>query len=552
MSVAKRLGTLGCVTLLATTAACGSSASTGVRGAPGVSMTMGTLEPYASLDPAGAYDDGSWMVFYNVYQGLMMYQPGSNTPTPDAASACAFVGSGFTTYHCTLRPNMTFSNGDPLDAAAVKFSFDRVVKIGTEKNPDGSPADNGTAVSTLLSTMKSVEADGTSDVTFHLNTPDATFPDRLASGVGEIVDPKAYSGTALLNGTGLVGSGVYKLDSVDWKTDAKGNKTPAGVHLSLNPSYQGGASKPQNTSVTLNYYDTPQQVMDALTKGAIDLNVTQDLLPSDVLNLQNTQTLGKGLQLIQGDGTTTRMMVLNTKYAPFDKLAVRQAVAELVDRDALARDVYQRTVTPLYSVIPQGISDQSSSFADKYGAQPKSADEVRSQLQAKGISLPVSFPLTYAANSVAAKAEAEQLQKTLEASGLFKLSLVSVPNVGALNTLWSSGKLQASMTFWHPDYADPDDYVSPFMGDPGTFGNHYNSPEIANTLTPETLRQPDRADQSAVDTFKKIQQVFANDAPLIPLWQNKLYIATQANVTGAQLTLDASSTFRFWLIGKTS
>jgi peptide/nickel transport system substrate-binding protein len=548
MSVAKRLGTLGCVALLATTAACGSSASGGAKGAPSSKITAGTLEPYASLDPAGAYDDGSWMVFYNVYQGLLMYKPGANVPTPDAAEKCDFVGAGFTTYHCTLKPGLTFSNGDPLDAQAVKFSFDRVVTIGKEKLPDGKPADNGTQVSVLLSTLKSIETSGTSDITFHLATPDATFPDRLASGVGEIVDPKVYSGTALLNGTGLVGSGVYKLDSVQTKQDDKGNTVPTGVSLSINPHYIGGAGKPANSSVALRYFDTPVEVKAALDKGDIDLNVTQDLAPADVLNLQSTQQLGRGLQLITGDGTTTRMMILNTKVAPFDNQAVRQAVARLIDRDAIARDVYQRTVTPLYSVIPQGIGDQSSAFADKYGSEPSTPDDVRRSL--KDLSLPISFPMTYAANAVAAKAEAEQIKKTLDASGVFKVTLNSVANVGALSDLWSSGKVPASMSFWHPDYPDPDDYVSPFMGDPGTFGNHYANARIMNNLTPQTLKQPNRADQATADTFKAIQQQIADDAPLIPIWQNKLYVATQANVTGAQLTLDASSIIRFWVIGK--
>ncbi|MEZ0094702.1 ABC transporter substrate-binding protein [Streptacidiphilus sp. EB129] len=541
MSVAKRLGTLGCVTLLATTAACGSSASTAAKGVPSTSITMGTIAAYSSLDPAGAYDYGSWLLYYNIYQGLMSYKPGANVPTPDAASACDFVGTGYTTYHCTLRSGLTFSNGDPLDASAVKFSFDRVVKIGKEK------ADNGSQVSGLLSTMKSVQVSGASDITFQLTTADATFPDRLASGVGEIVDPKVYSGTALKTGTDVVGSGVYKLDSVQTKPGAKG-PVPASVTLSVNPNYHGAAASVANSSFTLKYYDTAAQVKSALDSGQIDLNAGNDLLPSDVIALQNAQTLGKGLQVVEGDGTNTRMLVLNTRTAPFDNPTVRQAVAWLINRDAIVRDAYQRTVTPLYSVIPQGISDQSSSFANIYGSEPAKPDTVKRLL--KGVSLPIRFPLTYTANSVAGAAEAEAIKKSLEVGGIFKVTVTSVPDLGALNTLWGTGTLPASTTGWEPDYPDPDDFVSPFLGDPGTFGNHYASPKIADELTPQSLRQPNRADQSAVDTFKKIQDQIATDAPLIPLWQNKQYIVTQANVTGVPLTLDAASIVRFWLIGK--
>ncbi|MEY9965055.1 peptide/nickel transport system substrate-binding protein [Streptacidiphilus sp. MAP12-16] len=548
MSAAKRLGTLGCVGLLATTAACGSTASTGAKAGPSAKITMGTVSAYSSLDPAGAYDYGSWLLFYNVYQGLMTYQPGANVPSPDAAHKCDFTDSSYLTYHCTLNPGLKFSNGDPLDAAAVKFSFDRVIKIGTEKGADGKPADNGSGVSVLLNTMKSVEISGTQDITFHLSTADATFPDRLASGVGQIVDPKTYSGTQLMNGTDVVGSGIYKVDSVQTKPDAKGNPVPVSVKMSLNPNYQGAASKPQNASMTLNYYDTPAQVKTALVNGDIDLNASNDLAPGDVVAMQGTQQLGKGLQVIEGAGTNTRMMVLNTKVAPFNNIAVRQAVARLIDRNAIARDAYNHTVTPLYSVIPQGIGDQTTAFWTAYGEEPEHPDAVKKTLP--GVHLPISFTMTYTANASAGKAEAEQIKKALEVGGIFKVTLASVPTLHELGQLWSGGQVPASTTGWQPDYPDPDDYISPFMGDPGVFGSHYASPKIMNQLVPQSLKEVNRADQATADTYLEIQKQIAIDAPFIPLWQNKQYVVTQANVTGVPLTLDAAAIMRFWMIGK--
>lgn len=552
MSAAKRLGTLGCVGLLATTAACGSTSSSGIAGVPNTTLNMGTVSAYDSLDPAGAYDAGSWMVFYNVYQGLLTYLPGATSPTPDAAKSCAFVGTDLLTYHCTLRSGLTFSNGDPLDAAAVKFSMDRVIKIGGETLPNKQPADNGSGVSGLLSTLKSVDVSGSTDVTFHLKTADATFPDRIASGVGEIVDPKAYSATRVLPGVSdaVVGSGVYKIDSVTTKKDDTGATVPTSVKLSLNPNYKGAysATKPTNAGVTLHYYDSPAEVRTALDKGDIDLNVNSDLTSKDVTELEGAQQLGKGLQVVEGAGANTRMMVLNTKVAPFDNLAVRQAIAKLIDRDAIAK-TYQNTVTPLYSVIPQGIGDQTTPFEESpYDVKPLSPAAVKPTLD--GLSLPISFTLTYAGNSVGGPAEAAQIKKTLDASGLFKVKLTSVANLGKMIPLWSSQKLPASLTGWQPDYPDPDDFVSPFVGVNNTFGNGYAPPKIINQLTPLSLKQADRADDSTANTFEKIQEQIALDAAYIPLWQNKQYIVTQSDVTGVPLTLDLASIMRFWMIGK--
>lgn len=545
MSAAKRLAAIGCVGLLTATAACGSTTS-GSKSGANSTITLGTVSPYTSLDPAGAYDTGSWTVFYNVYQGLMTYQPGANAPSPDAAKSCKFTDSSYLTYTCTLLPDLKFSNGDALDAAAVKFSFDRVLKIGSEKG-----ADNGSGVSVLLDTLQSVETSGTQQVTFHLKTADVTFPDRLASGVGEIVDPKVYSGTKLLDGTGVVGSGIYTVASAQSKTGSDGKPAPASLKLVLNPTYKGAysATKPLNAGATLNFYDTPAEVKTALVNGSIDLNAGSDLAPADIVAMQGAQQLGKGIQIVQGTGSSIRMMVLNVDVAPFNNQAVRQAIAKLIDRQAIADKVYQNTVTPLYSVIPQGIGDQTRPFEQSpYSIDPLKSDQVKSSLS--GVRLPIDFPLTYAANSAAGPAEAAQIKSTLEASGIFKVTLKSVPNLGALVPLWSSGKLAASMTGWQADYAEPDDYVSPFVGKNNTFGNNYAPSTIMNDLHPLSLKEADRADQTTVNTFAAIQKQFALDAAYIPLWQDNQYIATQANVTGVPLTLDIASIMRFWMIGK--
>ncbi|WP_042397723.1 ABC transporter substrate-binding protein [Streptacidiphilus carbonis] len=544
MSAAKRLAALGCIGLLTATAACGSTSS-GSKGGAGSTITLGTVSSYTSLDPAGAYDAGSWTVFYNVYQGLMTYLPGANTPSPDAAKSCKFTDGSYLTYVCTLLPDLKFSNGDPLDAAAVKYSFDRVLKVAANK------ADNGSGVSVLLDTLQSVETSGSTQITFHLKTADATFPDRIASGVGEIVDPKVYPTTKLLDGTGVVGSGIYKIDSVQTTTDAKGAVTPVSVKLVLNPDYKGAYSstKPMNAGATLKFYDSPAKVKSALQSGDIDLNAGSDLAPADIVALQGAQQLGKGIQVVQGTGSSTRMMVLNVGVAPFTNPAVRQAIGKLIDRQAIADKVYQSTVTPLYSVIPQGIGDQTRPFEQTpYAINPIAAGQVKNSLS--GVKLPIDFTLTYAANSAAGPAEAAQIKSQLEASGIFKVTLKSVPNLGALIPLWSSGKLGASLTGWQADYPDADDFVSPFIGKDNTFGNNYAPSKIINDLHPLSLKEADRADQTTTDTFTQIQKQIAEDAAYIPLWQDNQYIATQANITGVPLTLDIASIMRFWMIGK--
>jgi peptide/nickel transport system substrate-binding protein len=537
MSVVKRLAALGCVGLLASTvAACGSTAKSG--GSTKASITMGTTRPFVELDPAGAYDYGSWQLFYNVFQTLMSFQPNATTPTPDAAQACAFTDATDRTYHCTLKSGLTFSNGDALNAEAVKFSFDRVLKIyqvlGPEK--DGGPY-------SLLSTLSSVTTSGDLDVTFHLNTSDATFPDKIASGAGDIVDPKVYPANALLGGGKVVGSGPYQVDKIDGSlTD------PKDVVLSVNPGYKGAATTPQNSQFTMKYYADPASLKQALTSGQIDI-ADNDLTPADNLAFEANQQYGKGIQVDTGGAAEIRMLILDQKVKPMDNVYVRRAVAQLIDQQALATNVFKNTVDPLYSVIPAGIGGHTAAFQDYYG-KPSTA-RAKSMLKDAGVATPVKFSISYADNALQGAEEANELARQLNASGLFQVTVDKVSGgLGALQTGWSADKYAAFTESWSPDYPDADDYVTPFVGAQNVYNTHYVNSQISDQLVPETQRAADRT--AANTPFAQIQSQYAQDAVYIPLYQDKQYLAVQSNITGVPLTLDVTGIFRIWVVGKAS
>ncbi len=181
--------------LVAACASCGPGGSGHSGGTP----VMGTTDEVTSLDPAGAYDQGSWVVYGNTYQTLLSFPPGSDQPVPDAASSCGFTDSSRTTYRCVMRSGLKFSNGDPLTAQDVAFSFNRVKRINSPR-----------ARRRCWPGINSVSATG-SQVTFRLAEPDATFPMKVATGAAVHRRPPVYPADRLLTGDRLVGSGVYVL-----------------------------------------------------------------------------------------------------------------------------------------------------------------------------------------------------------------------------------------------------------------------------------------------------------------------------------------------------
>jgi len=77
-------------------------------------LVVGTTDKVTSLDPAGAYDNGSFALMNQSYQFLMNFAPGSKDLKPDAAQNCQF--SQPTVYTCTMKTGLKFANGHPLTA----------------------------------------------------------------------------------------------------------------------------------------------------------------------------------------------------------------------------------------------------------------------------------------------------------------------------------------------------------------------------------------------------------------------------------------------------
>ncbi|WP_454318414.1 ABC transporter substrate-binding protein [Streptomyces phaeoluteigriseus] len=477
-------------------------------------ITVGTTDTVSSLDPAGAYDAGSWALFSNVFQSLLTYEPAGVAPEPDAATSCDFAAGGLITYTCRLRDDLSFPSGRKVDAEDVKFSFDRVKKI----NSDVGPA-------SLFSTLKSVEARGRT-VTFHLSTPDATFPFKVATGAGSIVDRERYPADALRSGDGVDGTGPYTLAGY-----TKGEK----IDLEPNSRYRGAVST--GRPVELRYYDDPPALEKAWKDKAVDVATRQ--LPPATLAAINPSDPDQ--RVTEADSSDTRNLYLNTRPgSPLHDKDVRKAMAWLVDREQLADTVYDGTVDPLYSLIPTGITGHTTSFFDTYPDQ--NPEKARKLLKEAGVRLPVSFTYGYGLGSGAAAEEAQELKRQLEAGGLFEVNVKGYEWTD-FQKRWAGGELDAYAVGWVADYPDPDTFAGPLVGTDSTMNTGYSSKAVD-----AFIRQSQQyADRSRVaDDFRGLQEVIAEDVPVIPLWQRKEYVLTSVDVGGGQYLADGNGVFRLW------
>jgi peptide/nickel transport system substrate-binding protein len=484
----------------------------------GRTITVGTTDAVTSLDPAGAYDAGSWALFSNVFQSLLTFEPAGASPVPDAAEKCSFADSGLRTYRCELREGLTFPSGRAMTAQDVKYSFDRVKKI----NSDVGPA-------SLLDTLGSVSASGLT-VTFHLKSPDATFPFKVATGAGSIVDRDKYPEDGLRTDTGADGSGPYRLTA--YTKDKKAVLAP-------NAHYKG-ALKHTGRPVELRYYANSDKLNTAWKAKQVDVATRQ--LPPKVLAGLNASDPDQ--RLSESDSSETRNLYLNTRSSsPLHSVLVRRALAWLINRERLAATVYEGTVDPLYSLIPTGITGHTTSFFDAY---PKAdVRKAKGLLTMAGVTAPVRFTYGYAKNRGAAAEEALELKKQLEAGGLFQVTLKGY-EWSDFQKQWATGKLDAYAVGWVADYPDPDTFGAPIVGTNGTMNTGYSSKAVDN-LIQGSQQYADRVEAS--QDFRELQADIARDVPVIPLWQAKEYVVTSENVGGGQYLSDGTGVFRLWSLG---
>ncbi|WP_406113935.1 ABC transporter substrate-binding protein [Streptomyces sp. NBC_01014] len=481
-------------------------------------LVVGTTDVVSSLDPAEAYDAGSWALYSTLYQSLMTFNVGSSTPVPDAASNCKFTDDALRTFTCTMRDDLTFSNGHKVTAEDAAFSFNRVLHM-----KDG----NGPA--TLYPLLKSVVASG-DKVTFHLKSRDATFASKIATGGGAIVDHTEYPEHKGRKGNSVVGSGPYVLKSY---------KAGVSATLEPNPKYKGAVKK-TGVPVEIRYFKQPDELAAAWKHKDIDV-AHRDLPPGMLAQLSPSDP---DAQVTESTGSEIRNLVFNVrKTAPLADMRVRQAAASLVDRAQLAEQVYKGSVEPLYSEIPQGFTGHSTAFFDAYPKVDVSA--AKQSLLEAGVQTPVSFTYGYSSTSVT-DAEAQLLKKQLETGGLFKVKLVRETVWQKFQDGYKKGKYDAYAVGWIADYPDADNYSQTLVGTGNTLYNGYSSKQV-DKLIGQTQQFTDRG--RTADDFKAMQDAIAHDVPMIPLWQRKDYVLANNDVSGGQYLSDGSGVWRVWELG---
>ncbi len=540
----KRSRVLPAAALLSTAAlmltACtgGGGDSTGGADANGGTITIGTTEQVTALDPAGSYDNGSFAVMNQVYPFLMNTPYGSPDVQPDIAESAEFTSP--TEYTVKLKPGLVWANGNKLTSSDVKFTFDRQLAINDPNGP-----------ASLLYNLESTEAVDDTTVVFHLKlADDQIFPQILSSPVGPIVDEDVFSATELTSDDDIVKgeafAGQYVITGYDFNNL---------ISYKAYTDYQGLLGKPKSDIINVKYYTDASNLKLSVQEGDIDV-AFRSLSATDIEDLSTKDTVN----VVHGPGGEISYIVFNFDTQPFGattaeadpvkSLAVRQALADLVDRQEIATQVFKDTYTPLYSYVPTGLTGAVEPLKALYGDGEGGPDvaKAKATLAAAGITEPIVLNLQYVSERYGPSwGDAYALIKDqLDSSGLFKVNIQST-EWGQYSKDRVADVFPAYQLGWFPDYSDADNYLTPFFLKENFLANHYDNPTV-NDLILEQAVTPDPAARTAL--IEEIQQLVAEDLSTVPILQGDQVAVVGKNVTGAQDALDPSFKFRYAAFAK--
>lgn len=517
-------------------AGCASTPSTGSTDAPvasGEPILIGTTDKIVSLDPVGSYDNGSLTIQTQVFPYLFNTNYGSTEIQPDLAVSAEFISD--TEYQVKVRTGVKWANGHVLDANDVAFTFNRqlAIPLASEAGP-----------ASLLYNLESAEATDDETVVFHLKSgPDVIFPQILTSFPGAIVDDEVFSATELTPDDVIVEAnafgGPYSITSYTF------NEV---VEFTPNPNYQGLLAPASNSGVIVNYFTDSSNLKLAVEQGDVDV-AFRSLSATDIEALRGDADV----KVVDGPGGEIRYIVFNFATQPFgtgqadadaDKaLAVRQAIADVVDRETIASQVYKDTYTPLYSYVPQGFVGAIEPFKEMYGDGQGGPDvsKAKATLEAAGVATPLAINLQYNPDHYGPSSGDEYalIKSQLEESGLFTVNLQSTEWV-QYSTDRRTDVYSIFQLGWFPDYSDADNYLTPFFAIENFLVNHYENTEV-DGLIKEQAVTTDPAARTAI--IEKLQNLVAADISTLPLLQGAQVAVTGSTIEGT--ILDGSFKFRF-------
>lgn len=518
LALSRLLGIVVAVALLAGLAP-GTQAST-------PQLVIARVKDAVGLDPAHETDGLSLNVTSEILQGLVAFRPGTFEVIPALAASWTSSANG-TVWTFRLRRGVRFSDGTPVDAAAVKFNFDRWRLPGDPHHGTGIYPYYEDAFGGFPGKLKEVLARAPDRVTFVLASPMATFLRVLAMPSFAIGSPKAIAADPRAYARRPVGSGPYAIS--EWVKDDH-------ITLVANPRFAG--PKPAYTTVVLR--DIPDQATSVLSLEKGEIDGLTDPRPDDARAL----ALNKGLHVYRQPSNNVAYLALNLDRKPFADARVRRAVAYALDLSAIAHGLYGPDGIVANTFLPPGMAGDDTSLR----AYPHDVGRAKALLAQAGLPHGFSTSLFY---GTAPRPYLPDPQRVAEAiAGQLRDAGISVTlqpfEWGVFLAKIRNGEHPMCLIGWTGDNGDPDNFLYTLLDrDAAAKGSAQNyafwrDPRFHALMIAGQTTLDARA---RAGIYRRALRMVHEQVPVVPLVHTTVPFAMKASVGGVRPRPDSILNF---------
>lgn len=473
-----------------------------------------------SLDPGQSGLVGSIKVAAQIFDPLIWRFSGSTDYEPGLATSYS-VNSDSTEYTFTLRKGVTFQDGTPFNADAVKATFDHIA----------DPATKSASAVTSLGPYKETDVIDAYTVKVVFSSPYPAFNTLVASHQFGIDSPTALKKYGADYGQHPVGTGPFTFESFT---------TGSEVKLTRNDKYdwgpkQFGTGPAKLRSLTFRILTDPTAQNNALKTG--EIQVADGLNPQDVSAAKDA---GKRITTVDAAGMPYGYLI-NVDKAPTDDLLVRQAITHAIDRKSIITTLFAGEFDLATSVVTKATPGYVDA-GDALAYDPKRAGELldragwklvdgKRMKDGKQLSVDMINIANFGFDDMST-----MVQSQLAAVGISAtLSDQAFPTVG--QTYNQGGSNTASWFFWS---LDPNMIKSVFTCAQVASGfnwSHYCSADLDKQIdAADATADPKARDAAFADVFTAINE----QAAFIPIYDLKaIYVSN--GITGIASTPDGDA-----------
>ena len=453
-----------------------------------------------TMDVAKTTDD--YMIPMNVFDRLFETRvvDGNAEVVPSLCTEYKVSEDG-KTYDFVLRDGVVFSNGNPLTASDVQYSFERLLILANQNTDIPLEVAGGQD----LMDKKADSLSGftvTDDTHFSvtLNAPNAGFLAELSSPAMSIVDKESMTDGFGVEPTATIGTGPYVV--TEWETNDH-------YTLVYNDKYWGETPSVKKLIARV--------ISDANTQNLMFLNGELDLIDlqnQDSAIIQSQYKTGFADRIVSVPKVGLTFLAINENNEFLKDLQVRKAIGMALDVDTMIAALFNGDAVRENGIIPTGVwghNDQLEGFT----YDPEAAKKLLKEAGYEDGQIQFELSLdTTATGSI--QLVCQSISKNLEQVGI-KATVKNYDHASFLE-FRSSGKMDAFVARWGMDYNDPANIMYTFFGSAeNTLHRSLNYPdaEIIGRVAGASAIVDDDARMAEYQALEK--KIIGEDAAWIPL-----------------------------------